>query len=440
MRSVMILMFLLIQVGFPQMNEVAEQPFEGYAHVLLTSDLTNDQSKEIIVFDEIASTVKCFDCFLTLLWTLEVEYPVITAAARDVDSDGMEEVFFLEELKSGTFYPYRVISVEPDGTPNWRKFIEVNVHADLQFHFIDADGNPGEEIVIANRILMEDGLERLAFERDRTIISAVLSEGIPYFLTYLPEEASYELYTFDTEPLWKGDDCRVEGTEVTLEIPLCTLFMKAHLCSCVEDWALEPGEQVVKNVRLWADITGDGEEEALFVSDTTIKLLDDEETTAWTWECPDSVESVSVIDFADDGVLELVVATPLKGIRVPSVYIVDSQGSLLTVLSFGLSEPQFQFTDLDGDDDVDVWTCDLKSRGSTLRVYSSDAASGPLDALSPRGVLRTIDPAGPVTAFWKLFAQYQALMLVALLVAASVVLFLVRQRRKRRTESTQKGE
>jgi hypothetical protein len=418
------------------MNEVQEQSFEGYAHVLLTTDLDHDQSKEIIVYDETAHAVSCFDCFLTLLWTLNVDYPVTTAAARDVDGDGLEEVFLLEELKGDTFYPYRVIRAEPDGTPNWRKFIEINVHADLQFLFVDADGNPGDEIVLANRILVKDGRERLAFERDRIIISTILYEGTPYFLTYLPEDESYELYTFDTEPLWKGQECEVEGAEATMEIVLSTLFMKAHVCSCGKDWALEPEEQVMKNVRLWADITGDGEEEALFVTDNTVRLLDSKENTVWTWECPDPVESVSVMDLTGDGRLEVVVATSLKGIRVPSAYILTDSGSLLAVVSFSLSEPQFQFTDLDGDKDIDVWTCNPKSRGSTLRVFSNSATKGPLDALSPRGSLLTIDPASPVTAFWKFFAQYRELVLVALVAIVGILLFLVKLKREKKKELT----
>jgi hypothetical protein len=430
----MILALLLFQAGFFQMNEVQEQSFEGYAHVLLTADLDHDQSKKVIVYDETAHEVSCFDCFLTLLWTLPVDYPVTTAAARDVDGDGLEEVFLLEELKGDTFYPYRVIRVEPDGTPNWRKFIEINVHADLQFHFVDADGTQGDEIVLANRILVEDGRDRLDFERDRIIIGTMLYEGTPYFLTYLPEDESYELYTFDTNPLWKGQACEVEGTEATVEIVLSTLFMKAHVCSCGKDWALEPEEQVMKNVRLWADITGDGEEEALFVTDNTVQLLDSKENTVWTWECPDPVESVSVMDLTGNGQLEILVTTSLKGIRVPSAYILTDSGSLLAVVAFSLSEPEFQFTDLDGDKDIDVWTCDLKSRGSTLHIFSNSAIKGPLDSLSPIGALQTIDPASPVTAFWKFFAQYRELVLVALVALVGIILFFLRQKREKKRE------
>jgi hypothetical protein len=430
----MILVLLLFQIGFFQMNEIQEQSFEGYAHVLLTVDLDHDQSKEIIVYDETAHAVSCFDCFLTLVWTLSVDYPVTTAAARDVDGDGLEEVFLLEELKGDAFYPYRVIRLEPDGTPNWRKYVEINVHADLEFHFVDADGTPGDEIMLANRIMVKDGRDRLDFERDRIIISTMLYEGTPYFLTYLPEDDSYELYTFDTNPLWKGQACEVEGTEATTEIVLSTLFMKAHVCSCGKDWALEPQEQVMKNVRLWADITGDGEEEALFVTDDTVQLLDGKENTLWTWECPDPVESVSVMDLTGDGQLEILVATSLTGIRVPSVYILTDSGSLLAVVAFSLSEPEFLFTDLDGDKDIDVWTCDLKSRGSTLRIFSNSAMKGPLDSLSPRGSLRTIDPASPATAFWKFFAQYCELVLVVLVAIAGIILFFIRQKREKKRE------
>lgn len=431
MRSVMMLIILLIQVGFPQMNEIAEQSFEGHAHVLLTADLEHDGSKEILVYDETAHAVKCFDCFLALLWTLEVEYPVTIAASRDVDGDGLQEVFFLEELKGDTFYPYRIVRVEPDGTPHWRKFIEINVHADLQFHFLDADGKPGDEIVIANRILVENGLERLAFQRDRIIISTMVFEGSPYFLTYIPEEVSYELYTFSTEPLWKGKECQIEGSESTMDMVLCTLFMNAHVCSCREDWALKPGEIVMKNVPLWADVTGDEEEEALLVTDTTIQLLDSEEAIVWTWECPDPVDSVSVMDFLGDGTLEIVVTTPLRGFRVPSAYIIDGQCNLLAVLAINLPESQFLLEDLDGDTDRDIWMCDLKSRGSTLRVYSNSAISGPLDALSPRGVLRPIDPASPVTSFWKFFAEYRELVLVTLVTVVGIVLFVVGRKRRK---------
>ncbi len=428
MKSV-VLLLLVLQISFPVFNEVAEHNFDGYAQVLFTADVNSDGLYEIVVWDKANSSITCFDYRLHPIWTVEISEPVIAAGAEDLNDSGTKEIFILTELEKTTdFYPYRLYRIEADGAVPYRKYMETSIHYDFTFHFINADGKPGKEIVIANRILVSEGLERMAFGWDRTIVETILVEDNPYFLVYAPNDAVYELYGFDKDiVLWQGQACDIPSAEAELQDVLCTLFMKAGTCLCREDWVLT--SEPLKSVQLWSDITGDGKEEALLYTENRISVTDG---TRWTWESPAPIDALMVLDMTGDTCSEIVVKTSYKGVHTPSLYILDCNGALQSVVALNLSgDAYIFFSDLDDDTDVDLVTCDQKSK-STLRIYTNTMEKGPLDQLESRGILEVVDPSSLKTTFWIFFAQYRILLVLCIVVFGA--LFAVVTKRKKRED------
>lgn len=423
MKPVLLLVLLALQITVPQFNEVVEHTFDGDARLLCVADLDSNGTQEILAWDSVTREVICYNCTGSVLWTLPVEYPLVTAAAEDIDDNGSKEIFLLEELGGDTYYSYRIMRIEQDGTASWRKLIEINIPAEFEFHFINADGKPGKEIAVANRILLEGGLERLAFERDRIIIGTAEFDGAPYFLVETP--AGYELYTFDTEPVWQGQPCEpnTEATEL-----LCTLFFNAGVCSCFEDWTFTESVPVMKGVLLWSDITGNGTEEALFFTDSSVQLLDSQGETLWTWESPHPIQTLHIVDMTKDGSSEIVVEPDLRGVHVPSLYVLASTGELQSAFALNLSGiPSVVFSDLDGDTDPDLLAFDQRERRSTLSIYTNTVKKGQLDNLEPLRTLEVVDPSSFQTKFWTFYGQYRILAGIALAVIVGILFVVIRR-------------
>ncbi len=434
MKLLAFFVFVLLQAGAPPFHEIAEHSFDGSAQVLFVADLDNDGTEEIVVWDAVAGEVICHDFKGAPLWTLEASYPVVTAAAEDLDDDGSREIFLLEEVGGDTNYVYWLIRMESDGTPSWRKRIEISVQAELEFRFVNADGKPGKEILIANRVLLGGGLERLAFEWDRIIIGAEEHGGTCYFLVHVPEESYYELYNFDAELVWKGSPCEITDTKASTEVLLCDLFMRAGVCSCFEDWTLE-SVPLTKSVRLWSDLTGDGNEEAIYYTDTVVQLIDHQGDLRWTWESPEYIEDLMVLEMTGDACTDIVVLTPQRP-HVPSLYVLDCTGSIQSIYALNLSgTPTVLFSDLDGDGDSDLLTFDRKKRGSTLRIYANTLQKGPLDAEIPLGSLTPVDPTSVKIKFWTFYAEHGMTVLAVAGLIVIVVGIAVMMRRKRTRET-----
>lgn len=432
MKLLAFCVFLLLQTSLPQFTEVVENTFDGYAQYLCAADFDSDGTAEILVWDGETSEVICYSLEGSPLWTLECDHPVVTAAAEDLDDDGFKEIFLAEDLGGDVYYSYRIIRLESDGTASWRKYMEISVQAELEFHFVNADGNPGKEVVIANRVLLGRGLERLSFEWNQIILGAEEFGGTCYFLVHNPEESLYELYNFDKEVVWQGHHCDTKDTDIkaSIEVLLCDLFIKAGTCSCLEDWTFE-SVPFMKSVRLWRDITGDGTEEAVYATDTTVQLIDSQGSTLWTWECPSLIEDLIVLDISGDTRSEIIVLTPQKP-RVPSLYILDCTGTVQSVYALNLSgTPTVVFSDLDGDGDSDLLTFDQKKRGSTLKIYGNTLKKGFLDRLTPVNSLAPVNPSSMTTRFWTFYASYTVPVLVGLalvIVVAGVVFWSKRKK------------
>jgi len=427
MKPLLLLVFLALQITVPHFNEVVEHTFDGDARLLCVADLDSNGTQEILTWDSVTREVICYNCTGSTLWTLPVEYPLMTAAAEDLDDNGSKEIVLLEELGGDTYYSYRIMRIEQDGTVSWRKLIETNISAEFEFHFINADGKPGKEIAAANRILLGGGLERLAFERDRIIIGTAELDGAPYFLVETP--AGYELYTFDTEPVWQGQPCEI-NTEA-MESLLCTLFFNAGVCSCFEDWTFTESAPPMKSVRLWSDITGNGTEEALFFTDSSVQLLDSQGETLWTWESPHPIQTLHILDMTKDGSSEIVVEPISRGVHVPSLYVLDSTGELQSAFALNLSGTStVVFSDLDGDTDPDLLTFDRREKKSTLSIYTNTVKKGQLDNLEPLRSLEIVDPSSFQTKFWTFYAQYRILAGIALAVIVGILFIMIRRRTK----------
>lgn len=406
---------LSLQGGTPQFNLVEERTFEGNARFLCAADLDYNGTAEILVFNGVTREAVCYDFRGSPLWSVEVEYPLVTGAAEDVDDNGKKEIFLLEDLGHETFYSYRITRVDADGTSNWRKYVEMNVPSNCTFHFINADGNPGKEIVFANRVMVEDGRERLDFEWDRFVINTETFGDVPYFLVYAPDQSLYELYTFDIEPLWQGKSCDMVtgGIEPSMQMLLCTMFIESGVCSCLEDWSLT-SVPPMKSVRLWGDLAGDGSEEAVFFTDSTVQLFDSQGNVLSTWESPERIEKLQVTNLAQDSCSEIIVLTPQKA-HLPSMYVLDCTGALQSVYALNLSGAwTVLLSDLDGDQDVDVLTFDEKKK-SSLCIYSNTSRRGPLDELPPMKALKPVDPASFTVRFWTFYLQHSFLILAVLL-------------------------
>ena len=403
MKSV-VLLIILLQVTFPQFNEGASLTF-GDAQFLCAADLDGNGTGEILIWNSETFEVVCYDCNGSSLWTLQTTYPILTAAAEDLDGSNQKKVFLLEDVPEEVFPTYRIIQVESDGTVSWRKLIEVNVPDEFQFHFIDADGKPGKEIVVANRIIKDGGLERLAFQRDRLIIATQEFGGSPYFLTSTPD-LLYELYTFDTDPLWQGQPCAISETDASTEMLLCTLFFEAGICSCLEEWTITESTPLMKSIYLWSDITGDNMEEAIFYTDTEVQLINSEGTTLWTWESPAPIIDLRILDLTGDTCSEIAVMTPSKGSHVPSLYVLDCTGEIQSAFALNIKgTPTVVFTDLDSDTDVDIITFS-QGRRSILRIYTNTQTKGLLDDMEPGSPLKVVDPSSFAVKFWTFWAGY----------------------------------
>ena len=416
-----VFVFLLFQAASPQYNEVTEHTFEGEARFFCLTDVDGNGMKEVLIYDDAAREVVCYTCNGSFLWRVQVDYPLMTAAAEDIDDDGLQEVFLCEDVGGDIYYTYRIIRVESDGTVSWRKSIEVNIRTDFPIHFIDADGNPGKEIVAANRIILGRGLERLAFERDRIILAVAEYGGSPYFLVRCPD-LTYELYTFDEEPLWQGKQCEIRDTEASTELLLCTLFFEAGVCSCLEDWTFTETAPLMKAIRLWSDIDGNGTEEAVYVTDTEVQLIDYEGNILWTWESPESIQDLKIVDITADGISELVVLTPVKGIHLPSLYVLNVTGEVYTVFALNLSGTlSVVFSDLDGDGDQDLAMFSQRGK-SSLHIYTNTAVRGPLEDLESFSSLEVVSPSGFKTMFWTFYAGYGMILIITVVV---IGIFLV---------------
>lgn len=428
MKSSALLIVLLLQATVPQFIQVGEQTFEGDARLLFAADLESDGTQEILVWDAVTREVICYGCAGSPLWTFQTAAPLVAAAAEDLNGDNLKEIFLLEELESDTYYPYRIIRLESDGTVSWRKIIEINILTELQFHFVNVDGKPGKEIIIANRVILEGGLERLAFERDQLITGAAEYEDTSYFLVQNPD-SGYALYTFDNEVVWQGQHCQMQGIQASMELLACTLFFEAGVCSCYEDWMFVQSEPLMKSVRLWTDLTGDGAEEAIYVTDTEVQLIDSQGSTVWTWKSPEFIEDLKILDMTGDGYSEIVIMTPSKGIHVPSLYVLDCTGSIQSVFALNLSGiPSVVFSDMDGDTDLDLITFS-QARKSSLQIYANTHKEGLLDDLEPGTPLEVVDPSRLMTKFWTFWAAYRFVILIVIIAVAGI-LFMVKRKRK----------
>ena len=427
MKFMVVFVFLLLQAASPQYNEVTEHTYEGTARFLCLTDVDGNGMKEALIYDDAARKVICFTCSGSSLWTVQVDYPLMTAAAEDIDDDGLQEIFLCEDVGGDIYYTYRIIRVESDGTVSWRKSIEVNIRTDFPIHFINADGKPGKEIVAANRIILGRGLERLAFERDRIILAVAEDGGAPYFLVRCPD-VTYELYTFDEEPLWQGKQCEIHDTEASTELLLCTLFFEAGVCSCLEDWTFTETAPLMKSMRLWSDIDGNGTGEAVYVTDTEVQFIDCEGNMLWTWESPEPIQDLKIVDITADGISELVVLTPVKGIHLPSLYVLNVTGEIHAAFALNLSGTlSAVFSDLDGDGDQDLVVFSQRER-SSLHIYTNTAVRGPLDDLESLSSLEVVSLSGFKTMFWTFYAEYGMVLIFAVVVIA--ILFVVYRIRK----------
>lgn len=427
MKFIVVFVFLLLQAAPPQYNEVTEHTYEGTARFLCITDVDGNGMKEVLIYDDAAREVICYTCNGSSLWTVQVDYPLMTAAAEDVDDDGLQEIFLCEDAGGDTYYTYRIIRVESDGSVSWRKSIEVDIRIGFPIHFINADGKPGKEIVAANRIILGRGLERLAFERDRIILAAAEYSGSPYFLVRCPD-LTYELYTFDEELLWQGKQCKIRDTEASTEVLLCTLFFEAGVCSCLEDWTFTETAPLMKSMRLWSDIDGNGTEEAVYVTDTEVRLIDCEGNMLWTWESPEPIQDLKIVDITADGCSELVVLTLVKGIHLPSLYILNVTGEVHAVFALNLPGAlSVVFSDLDGDGDQDLAVFSQREK-SSLHIYTNTSVRGPLDDLEPLSSLEVVTPSGLTTMFWTFYAEYGMVLIFTVVVIA--ILFVVYRIRK----------
>jgi len=426
MKSV-VLLLILMQAAVPHFNQVADLAFDGDARLLTVADLDGNRTGEILIWNSAENEVTCYDYKGVILWTLQVTYPVLTAAAEDLDGNNQKEIFLLEDVPEDSFYTYRITRVEADGTASWRKLIEMNIPDTFQFHFINADGKEGKEIVLANRVILQGGLERLAFERNRIIIAAEEFGGSSYFLTYQPD-VGYELYPFDTEPLWQGQACEISGTEASMNLLLCTLFYESEVCSCFEDWTFTESTPAAKSVRLWSDITGDMTEEAVFYTDTTVQVIDSQGTTVWTWESPEFIQEIYMMDMTGDVCSEIAVLTPVEGSHVPSLYVLDCTGTLISVFALNLRGiPTVIFSDMDGDTDPDIVTFSQGGRKSTLTVYTNTVKKGSLDDVTALSALEVVNPSGFTTQFWKFWARYQVIVIAAVIICVAVIAVIVKK-------------
>jgi hypothetical protein len=419
MKSV-VLLIILLQVTFPQFNEVVSHTY-GDAQFLLAADLDGNKTGEILIWDSETFEVSCYDYRGSSLWTLQTSHPILTAAAEDLDGNNQKEVFLLEDVPEDVFPTYRIIRVESDGTVSWRKLIEVDVPDEFQFHFIDADGKPGKEIVVANRIIKEGGLERLAFQRDRLILATQEFGGSPYFLTSAPDPP-YELYTFGTDPVWQGQPCEISETDASTEMLLCTLFFEAGICLCLDDWTITESTPLMKSIYLWSDISGDNKEEAIFFTDTEVQLIDCQGMTLWKWESPAPIINLQILDMTGDACSEIAVMTPSKGSHVPSLYVLDCTGEIQSAFALNVKgTPTVVFTDLDGDTDVDIVTFS-QGRRSTLRIYSNTRMKGLLDDVEPGTPLEVVDPSNFAAKFWTFWAVYRIVIVACVALVGIIII------------------
>ncbi|MBU7011507.1 MAG: hypothetical protein HXS46_12525 [Theionarchaea archaeon] len=428
MKCVVLLLIFLLQSSFPHFQEVQEHSFDGRAQLLCAEDVDNDLMAEIIIWDEASSVVMCYDCTGSLLWTVDMTYPLATGAAEDVDDDGLKEIFLLEDMgQSGDiFYGYRVIQVESDGIVSWRKFIEISVESEVEFLFVNVDGKPGKEVIIANRVLLQEGFERLAFAWDRIIVGACQQEETSFFLVAAPEESWYELYTFE-DMLWQGQQCDVWQAEAGLQPLLCALFVEAGICPCEEDWDLQT-VPVMKSVRLWYDYTGNGTPEALFVTNTYVQLVN-ESTTIWMWESPRPIEEVIIAEMTGDRCSEIVVIAPSYP-HVPSMYVLNCTGELQSAFALNMSgTPAVLFSDLDGDGDTDFVVADQRIKKSSLHIYTNTLRKGPLDRGERANPLKPVDPSSTITALWDFYYRYRILVFLMVAICVIGVLYVVKRKK-----------
>jgi hypothetical protein len=434
MKSMVLILLLALQVFAPQFNRAAINTVDD-THLLDTADLDNDGIQEILLWSS-KNEIICYRCtdIDSPRWTVQLPNPVVTGAAEDVDGDGSAEIYVLLEIGKTTVYQYRLVYIAPDGTIIWRKLIETKtkVTGDMKFHFINMDGKEGKEIVIASRVLVQRGLERMTFEWDRLVIGTALVKKTPYFLVYVPAESVYELYAFNPEihsftedtALWRGPMCAVN---TPWEDVACELFYNSGLCSCYENWTVSPPSHVVKSVKVQTDITGDGTA-AVYWTDTYIQLIEPH-TTVWTWESPDPIKQVYLIDIAEDIHPEIVVLTSARGTHVPSCYFLESNG---TAYSYALNlhgdHPVVHFSDLDGDTDTDILTVDSTWRGTSIAIYTNTEASGELDHLNSSRSLELVDPSSVRTAFWRFYAKYNILILILVVILVGGVAIVNKER------------
>lgn len=435
MKSMALIVLLALQIAAPQFNRAVNDTIDD-VHFLDTADLNNDDIQEILFWNS-KNELICYQCtdFESPCWTAQLPAPVITGAAEDLDGDGKAEIFVLLEIGKTTVYQYRLIYISSDGSTMWRKLIETKIEIpdDIKFHFINMDGKDGKEIVIAGRILLQRGFERMTFEWDRFVVETALIENMAYFLVYVPADSVYELYRFEPEmhaftedtKLWQGHMCTVN---TPLEDIACEMFYTSKLCSCKEDRTVSPPSHILQSVRAWTDLTGDGIEEAVYWDNTTLQLIE-KNNILWTWESPDPIEQVRLMDIAEDDRPEIVVLTAAKGIHVPSCYILDFTGTVYSYdLNLSDNQSVVHFADLDGDADTDILTVNPSWIETGVTVYSNSKVSGILDQLDAGTSLKQVDPTSMSTAFWRFYNQYKILILIAIILVGGIIIFINRKK------------
>jgi len=412
-----VMFFLPLQLCSLQFNLVTKIHCEEEPHIYIISDLYDDGSKELILSDT-AYQVCCYDFSGSNIWSLEFDYPVIQAAAHDVDQDGEKELFFLEELLSTDYYMYRVSSVNAHGDVSWRKFIEVAAPLSPHFRFFEVDGRDGDEILIANQIISGTGFERFEFDRHCTICEVKKIDDIFYFLLLDVQNSVYRLCTLENDLLWEGTPCQREEGGPHLSTLLTDMFARAGIPCCSEKYYFQEGMPLLQSIPYVVDFTENHEEEQILVTEREVTSFISNDIH-WSWNSPDSVASVVLVDMTGDGRVEIIIHTTHRWFHGSSLHILSREGEHLTGVKLeasGIIHP----TDVDADGDGDLVI--ISDTTKRVYIYSNACQQGPMDTLPFTGHLKELNsrllPEGYI-----LYGAFLAIILF-------LILLLSRKRKK----------